>query len=383
MIERPAPLDIGTWARGADYELYDYRNFDERFEPSTFREWLHSDGLINRHFDRHSAHYKTGQFVLSPEFKQVLDIADLRAGVFATASSHPESRESRNERASELRYFPNDEPDIYQNFLRLDISNARSILRFVRRYGILGFTDPTINSGLEPLAYFRKEWREFSDLAHTYMFLKQKDMNGLREWLLQDLHDRAQQLERPTQILLKQGEESYERWAAKHGSIRSLRWELDLQDPVPALVWKKASDDELYRQFNFNFRRLLNDRLRFIAPAMISTSEQLPDFLVKENRENLVDPRFLGGFSVPRLIDSIYLYFYLDITNPQGILKRCKHCGKPFIAGGLASQAEERKPRNDRVYCSQSCRTAYNTAKSRRKSKVDQGRKNAGKHNQA
>lgn len=369
LVEQEAPVDFSDWIRSKDYRFIGPEEFGDTYSADSLLSWLKQDGCVGLPQNQRFEFYlKTQQPEFSPEFEANLDQIDLNLGSFVSPWADPSNTLVRDENLKELKYGRGQVSDLYQNFRKINIEQPRTALRFVKTYGILGFTDPRWASGIEPWAYFRKEWREFDELFRIYHLLKTKALEDLRNFFIQATQEKFKALDDLTTLMNRKSEQGpREREAAKTAYV-SLRWEFGDINRVAIGIWKKLSNDQVYWQARLAFSKRLSDRLNLIRPTLSSSHDEPPEHIIKESASLLLDPRFIGGYFCPRLIDSIFLQFYLDITDPKGILKTCKYCNKAFVAGSYADQGKKRS-RNDQLHCSKSCRDAYSQARQRQKRK--------------
>lgn len=169
-----------------------------------------------------------------------------------------------------LLFSPMEQSDLYRTFLKVDENRPETGLRFIKRYGTLGFGNHfnpgaygRFGSDIEPWDYFRTQLADFKQLVETYKILKEEK------------------------------------------------------------IGKKLSH-KLY----LAFKLMLNKGLERVTPCLINGHND-----EDRNEDRNLDSRFLPGYHCPTLLSVIYLQFYLDITNPNGSLRQCGHCLNWFIVG--------------------------------------------------
>lgn len=225
---------------------------------------------------------------------------DLGKGIFYPPSDmYATLHKARN---FNLLFMPMDRPDLYKAFLKVDENRPETALRFIKKYGTLGFGDHfkpqpfgRFGTDIEPWDYFRTQLHSFKHLLATYRILKEE----------------------------------------------------------------RSISGKALGSLYLAFHRQLSLGLRKVTPCLVSGhSDDNPSDKFLD-----IDPRFLAGYHCSTLISAIYLQFYLDITNPGGRLKQCGHCHNWFIVGTSASSGKGR--RSDSKYCTRSCQNARMQARRR------------------
>ncbi len=311
-VESRAPGFTAMWVSGKHFEFAkDSKTWAQAIHSASASYSQRTGALISFNSKRHAPF-------------------DLDKGVFFLPFDW---YELSNEQQKSLLFNPMMREDMYRNFLKVDDLRPESGLRFIKRYGALGFCDlfepkrlGHLGCEIEPWAYFQYWLKTFKELVEIWGRLKERDIAWLRDKVLEYKEEHAFS---------------------------------SLQES------KGISDKEVQYEAYGLMRGQLDYGLRKVNPCLNHGFDDHGEFLEDEAHalSDVSDSRFLLGYHCPTLLDAIYLQFYLDVTNPNGTLKRCLHCHNYFMTGSDSVAGHGK--RSDSKYCTKSCQNAAGQARFR------------------